>query len=501
MRSLAITNAKGGVGKSTTAINLAAALADQGRRVLLVDADPSGNATLGFVPTGVPARGLADVLLEGVPFTEAAIPSGVERLDLVPPGNRLGLCSDQMGGSQGLGQGREFRIRRALRTLTDYELVLFDTSPVLTPLNVAILYAAGEIIIPIDPCIAALAGVKALEDLVRDVAAFREEMTDGGAPAIRAVLITRTDRTLVSRQVESEVRAYFGPIVFERPVPTSVKFREAYARGIPLVHYDPACAGAAAYREAAAALLQQADDAGKHDDAGAITVDPTAHAETEPGRIPLVNDEDDDATTRSAAPVDGDSSEERGRGPHTPHDTRTQHSALSTQRERGTSHEQSTRRTSRPREPDKLDPARDVRGRVRAPACQWQWQRQGRLERRRRERPGRDPGLVAGHRRRRPGRRAGAGPAPSPRGSSGTSRGRGKSGKSAKARRVERMFAIEEDLDKKLWLYAIHLGKDRSEVINDLLRPIVSSMVLYDSRDRRASRSNDSDSETGGEGA
>jgi hypothetical protein len=91
-------------------------------------------------------------------------------------------------------------------------------------------------------------------------------------------------------------------------------------------------------------------------------------------------------------------------------------------------------------------------------------------------------------------------PAPSPRGSSGTSRGRGKSVKSSKARRVERMFAIEEDLDKKLWLYAIHLGKDRSEVINDLLRPVVSSMVLYDSRDRRASRSSDSDNDAAGEG-
>lgn len=113
MRCVAVTNAKGGVGKSTTAINLAAALADLGRRVLLVDADPSGNATLGFIPTGAPAGGLADALLDGLAISDVALPSGVEGLDLVPPGNRLGLCSDQMGGSQGLGQGREFRIRRA----------------------------------------------------------------------------------------------------------------------------------------------------------------------------------------------------------------------------------------------------------------------------------------------------------------------------------------------------------------------------------------------------
>jgi chromosome partitioning protein len=259
MRSVAVTNAKGGVGKSTTAINLAAALADLGRRVLLVDADPSGNAALGFIPTGVPGVGLADVLLEGLALADVARPSGVDGLDLIPPGDRLGQCSDQMGGTQGLGQGREFRIRRLLRGLAGYDLVLFDTSPVLTPLNVSILYAVDEVLIPIDPCIAALAGVRALEALIRDVATFREELTEGGNLAITAVLITRADRTLVSKQVEAEVRAYFGPLVFERAVPSSVKFREAYARGVPLVHYDPHCLGAEAYREAADVFVARGD--------------------------------------------------------------------------------------------------------------------------------------------------------------------------------------------------------------------------------------------------
>ena len=143
--------------------------------------------------------------------------------------------------------------------MTEYDDVVFDTSPVLTPLNVAILYAVGEILIPIDPCIAALAGVRALEDLVRDVGTFRQELADGGDLAITGVLITRTDRTLVSRQVEAEVRSYFGPLVFERAVPTSVRFREAYARGVPLVHYDPECAGAKAYRAAAEAFLRMED--------------------------------------------------------------------------------------------------------------------------------------------------------------------------------------------------------------------------------------------------
>jgi chromosome partitioning protein len=258
MRSIAVTNAKGGVGKSTTAINLAAALADLDQRVLLVDADPSGNASLGFFPTGAEGPGLAEVLLDGMDPLEAMRGTGVEGVDLIIPGSRLGSCSDQMGGSQGLGQGREFRIRRVMRTVATggrHDLVLFDTSPVQTPLNVAILYAVDEVVIPIDPCVAALAGVRALEDLVRDVSEFRRELTDAGAVAITGVLITRADRTLVSRQVEAEVRAYFGPLVYEKAVPTSVKFREAYARGVPLVKYDPYGSGSLAYQAAAESLL------------------------------------------------------------------------------------------------------------------------------------------------------------------------------------------------------------------------------------------------------
>jgi chromosome partitioning protein len=255
MRSVAVTNAKGGVGKSTTAINLAAALVELDRRVLLIDADPSGNASLGFFPRGTPNVGLADALLEGLGLDQVAAATDYEGLNVVPPGDRLSTCSDQMGGVQGLGQGREFRVRRLLKGLTGYDVVIIDTSPVLTPLNVAILYAVSEILIPIDPCVAALAGVRALEDLVRTVSEFRLEFTDAGPLAITGVLITRVDRTLVSKQIEAEVRNYFGSLVYDRVVPASVKFREAYARGVPLIHYDRMSPAAQAYREAAATFL------------------------------------------------------------------------------------------------------------------------------------------------------------------------------------------------------------------------------------------------------
>src|SRR6185437_12150887 len=144
VRSVAITNAKGGVGKSTTAINLGAALEEVGRRVLLVDADPSGNAALGLFPRGAPAVGLADAMLGNLKLDEVAVCTAYPGLNVVPPGDRLSLCSEQMGGTQGLGQGREFRIRRLLKGLSGYDVVVVDTSPVLTPLNVAILYAVAE---------------------------------------------------------------------------------------------------------------------------------------------------------------------------------------------------------------------------------------------------------------------------------------------------------------------------------------------------------------------
>jgi chromosome partitioning protein len=259
MRSVAVTNAKGGVGKSTTAVNLAAALVELDQRVLVIDADPSGNATLGFFPTGIPDTGLADLLLEEQALVDVIRTTDDPGLDVLPPGSRLSGCSDQMGSTQGLGQGREFRIRRLLRSIDTYDVVVVDTSPVQTPLNVAILYAVGEVLIPIDPCVAALAGVRALEDLVQTVSGFRQEFTDAGPLVITGVLITRTDRTLVSKQIEAEVRNYFGPLVYDRVIPSSVKFREAYARGTPLIRYDRFSAGAEGYRAAARAFLGQAE--------------------------------------------------------------------------------------------------------------------------------------------------------------------------------------------------------------------------------------------------
>lgn len=296
MRTVAVTNAKGGVGKSTTAINLAAALAELDRRVLLIDADPSGNATLGYFPTALPESGLADMLLDDATLAEVVRRTDYEGIDVLPPGDRLGACSDQMGGTQGLGHGREFRVRRLLKPIRGYDVAIIDTSPVLTPLNVSILYAAGEVVIPIDPCVAALAGVRALEELVRAVSGFREEFTDAGPITITGVLITRADRTLVSRQIEAEVRAYFGGLVYEKVVPSSVKFREAYARGMPLVHYDRLGPGAEAYRAAARSFLE---NEGRPHGGGPTPAPAVAAVEAEPW--PAMRPEPEDAELEAGA--------------------------------------------------------------------------------------------------------------------------------------------------------------------------------------------------------
>ena len=115
MRSLAVTNAKGGVGKSTTAINLAAALVELDQRVLLIDADPSGNASLGFFPRGTPSVGLADALLDNLSLGEVAVALAYPGLDLVPPGDRLSICSEQMGARRASGKDVSFASAACLK--------------------------------------------------------------------------------------------------------------------------------------------------------------------------------------------------------------------------------------------------------------------------------------------------------------------------------------------------------------------------------------------------
>jgi chromosome partitioning protein len=250
---LAVANQKGGVGKTTTAVSLAAALAETGAQLLLIDLDPQGNASsgIGMRPDNDQAT-IYDVLIEGVDVVDVVRPTSVRNLYLVPANIDLAGAEIELVSAF----TREQRLRKALEEAReDYDIIIIDCPPSLGLLTVNAMTAADGVIVPIQCEYYALEGLGALRrnvDLVRD-------NLNPSLDIVGFVLTMLDGRTRLSQQVVDEVRRHFGDRVFNTRIPRTVRLAEAPGFGQPITLFDAGSRGAMAYRRLGAELLARLD--------------------------------------------------------------------------------------------------------------------------------------------------------------------------------------------------------------------------------------------------
>jgi len=246
---LAITNQKGGVGKTTTAINLSAALAANDLRILVIDSDPQGNATTGLGGAKDPHRAsLYQVLLGDAEITDAILHTGFEGLDIVPSDKNLVGANLELVDSP----RREFRLQEKVNAVRgQYDYVVIDCPPALDLLTLNALIAADSVLIPIQCEFFALEGISELMDTIQRI---RDSF--GHALEIEGILLTMfDDRTNLTRQVAADLRDFFREQVFATVIPRSIRLAEAPSHGQTILAYDVRSRGAESYIRLAKEIL------------------------------------------------------------------------------------------------------------------------------------------------------------------------------------------------------------------------------------------------------
>jgi chromosome partitioning protein len=241
-RVIAVANQKGGVGKTTTAVNLGAALALDGHATLVIDLDPQGSSTTGL---GVRASGIEDTVYESLigerPVSEIVRPTTIDGLHVAAATRELAGAEVELVNLP----GREHRLQRTIASVRNlYDFVLIDCPPSLSLLTVNALRAADGVLIPLQCEYYALEGLTALLDTVARV---RDSLNP--KLALDGLVLTMFDsRNSLARQVQHEIRTHFGDQVYRAVIPRNVRLSESPSHGVPVLTYDPASRGAVAYR-------------------------------------------------------------------------------------------------------------------------------------------------------------------------------------------------------------------------------------------------------------